>query len=282
LPVFAPEAACDQCFPEIYVAGWEDSTFNDDSSPHEALMVKMVDDTPTSFVTNTAAQFTGVPGHTYGFFSIATDSAGNKEPMKTKADVLVKIADVTPPVITPQITGTLGSNGWYRSAVTVNWSVTDPESGIKSPTGCAPTNLTADTAGATFTCSATNGVGLSTSVPVSIKIDRTAPVISGMPALQCSLGPLSPKLVQIATVTAADASSELVPGSFTVSVTSNSPSSGSNPPQVVITPNGSGGFTVFNADRLASGNGRNFALNATAMDNAGNFATATATCGSSQ
>ncbi|HEX4773807.1 MAG TPA: hypothetical protein VH351_23440, partial [Bryobacteraceae bacterium] len=176
LPVFAPEAPCGQCFQEVYVAGWQDGTFGDPNSPHDAFMVKMVEDTPTSFVTSTATQvstnpftvswggsspvssvvsfdvfvsdnggpftpfvtettatsapFTGVPGHTYGFFSIASDAAGNKEPMKTKADVVVKIADITPPVISPQITGTLGNNGWYRSAVTVNWTVTDPESGI--------------------------------------------------------------------------------------------------------------------------------------------------------
>ena len=328
LSVFPPEASCAQCFPEIYVAGWDDSTFNDPGSPREAFMVKMVDDTPTSFVTNTAAEvntnpftvswggsaplssvasfdvfvsdngasfipfvtgttatsapFTGVPGHTYGFFSIATDASGIKEPMKTKADVVTKIADITPPIITPQITGVPGSNGWYRSAVTVSWSVTDPESGITSSMGCAPTNLTADTAGLTLTCSATNGVGISTSVPITIKIDKTAPLISGMPALHCSLSPLNPKLVQVATVTATDAVSGLAAGSFSVSVTSNNPSSGSNPPAVAIIPNGSGGFTVLGADRLASGNGRAFALTAIAIDNAGNSATAIATCAPSQ
>jgi hypothetical protein len=227
----------------------------------------------------TSATFTGVPGHTYGFFSIATDAAGNKEPMKTTADFVVTIVDITPPVITPQIIGTLGSNGWYRSAVTVNWSVSDPESGIASSTGCAPTNLTADTAGVTLTCSATNGVGLSTSVPITIKIDKTPTVISGMPASECSLWPPNLRLVQVATVTATDALSGLAPGSLKVSGTSNEPSSDPNHPEIVITPNGSGGFTVqLQADRLDSGNGRIYTLNATAMDNAGNSATATATC----
>jgi hypothetical protein len=44
----------------------------------------------------TSAPFTGVPGHTYGFFSIATDAAGNKEPMKTSADV-VTVVNGPPP-----------------------------------------------------------------------------------------------------------------------------------------------------------------------------------------
>ncbi len=34
--------------------------------------------------TATSATFTGVSGHTYGFFSIATDAGGNREPMKTQ------------------------------------------------------------------------------------------------------------------------------------------------------------------------------------------------------
>ena len=99
-----------------------------------------------------------------------------------------------------------------------------------------------------------------------------------MPVLGCSLSPVNPKLAQVATVTATDAVSGLAAGSFTVSVTSNNPSSGSNPPAVAIIPNGSGGFTVLGADKLASGNGRTFALTAIARDNAGNSATAIATC----
>src|SRR5439155_383069 len=72
--------------------------------------------------------------------------------------------DTTPPVITPSIAGTTGANGWYVSNVTVAWSVTDPESGITFSSGCGPTTLTADTAGITLVCTATNGVGLSASV----------------------------------------------------------------------------------------------------------------------
>jgi hypothetical protein len=41
------------------------------------------------------------------------------------------IFDNTAPVITPSISGTAGSNGWYTSNVTVSWTVTDGESGIK-------------------------------------------------------------------------------------------------------------------------------------------------------
>jgi hypothetical protein len=54
----------------------------------------------TAFQTGTAATsatFTGMIGHTYGFFTIATDTAGNKEPMKTAPDAVVAVG---PPTIT--------------------------------------------------------------------------------------------------------------------------------------------------------------------------------------
>ena len=46
--------------------------------------------------------------------------------------VSVKI-DSTPPVITPSISGTLGSNGWYISSVNVIASGSDATSGLASP-----------------------------------------------------------------------------------------------------------------------------------------------------
>jgi hypothetical protein len=89
--------------------------------------------------------------------------------------------DRTPPVITPMITGTLGNNGWYTSNVSVNWNVSDPESGIASSSGCGATLLTTDTAGTTLTCSAINGVGLSSSQSVTVKRDATPPTLTGTP-----------------------------------------------------------------------------------------------------
>jgi len=87
--------------------------------------------------------------------------------------------DTTPPVITPHVTGTLGTNGWYTSDVTVSWDVTDPSSGISSSTGCGTTTLTYDTyPSVTLTCSATNGLGMSASKSITIKIDRSSPVVT--------------------------------------------------------------------------------------------------------
>jgi hypothetical protein len=83
--------------------------------------------------------------------------------------------------VTPQIFGTLASNGWYTTNVTVNWSVVDPESVILSTSGCDAVTLTAETVGTKLTCSATSDGG-ETTVSKTIKVDKTAPSVTATPA----------------------------------------------------------------------------------------------------
>jgi len=87
------------------------------------------------------------------------------------------VPDNTPPTVTPTITGTLGSNGWYTSDVTLAWSAADGESTVSAQTGCGPTTVRSDTPGVTFTCSATSGGGTATQ-SVTIRRDATAPAIA--------------------------------------------------------------------------------------------------------
>lgn len=88
------------------------------------------------------------------------------------------VVDDTPPVIAdPVVTGTEGKNGWYTSDVSVTWSVSDPETEFTS-TGCSA-SLTENSAGTTFTCSATNAVGLSSSRSITIKRDNVVPTVAG-------------------------------------------------------------------------------------------------------
>ena len=86
-------------------------------------------------------------------------------------------SDQTPPVVSANISGTLGQNGWYTSNVTVSWNAADPESGVASESGCSTVTLTHDTPGVTYTCTAVNGVGLSTTQSVTVKRDATPPAI---------------------------------------------------------------------------------------------------------
>jgi hypothetical protein len=86
-------------------------------------------------------------------------------------------ADPTAPEITPNVTGTHGTNGWYTSTVSVTWSVTDPESTIESQSGCDAATVDVDTAGTTFTCTATSAGGTSAE-SVTVKRDATGPVVA--------------------------------------------------------------------------------------------------------
>lgn len=85
--------------------------------------------------------------------------------------------DNTPPVITPNVSGQAGANGWYTGDVSVSWTVTDAESPISSKSGCDASSVTSNTAGVTFTCTAQSGGGTATK-SVTIKRDATPPVLT--------------------------------------------------------------------------------------------------------
>lgn len=127
--------------------------------------------------------YLGLADGSHSFQARAQDAAGNLD--ATPASFFWTI-DTSAPEITPNVAGTMGANDWYVSNVDVTWSVSDPESGIASSTGCSASTLTTDTASTTLTCSATNGVGLSSSVSVTLKLDKSGPsaslaVIAGTP-----------------------------------------------------------------------------------------------------
>lgn len=103
----------------------------------------------------------------------AVDRADNRDPTPAEYSWVV---EATPPAIVPTITGTLGENGWYTGNVQIRWTVTDEESPVSSASGCNAVELTTDTPGASFTCTATSAGGTS-SRSVTIKRDATAPVI---------------------------------------------------------------------------------------------------------
>jgi hypothetical protein len=93
----------------------------------------------------------------------------------------VTIAAITDsgPTITPTVTGTLGTNGWYTSTVAVSWSVADAAgASILTQTGCTPVTIATDTMGQTVTCSATTAAGTATNT-VTIERDATAPTAVG-------------------------------------------------------------------------------------------------------
>jgi fibro-slime domain-containing protein len=100
----------------------------------------------------------------------ATDAAGNS----TTKSVSAK-RDGTAPAVAGTLSGTVGNNGWYTSDVTASWATTDAMSGIA--TGCATTSTTTDNAGTTYSCTATDAAGNSTSKTMSAKRDATNPAL---------------------------------------------------------------------------------------------------------
>ena len=112
---------------------------------------------------------------------------------------------------------------------------------------------------------------------VTVRIDKTAPTLAGLPAAGCSLWPPDHRLVEVGLVSAQDSLSGTA-GAPVVTVTSNEPANGTGDgdlePDVLIT----GGAVQLRAERAGNGTGRVYTIKATASDLAGNTASATATC----
>jgi len=205
--------------------------------------------------------------------------------------------DTTPPMTAATTSPGPNSNGWNNTNVTVTLNSTDSESGgsgakqiqyaLSGAQSVDTQTVPGSTASAvisaegitTLTYFGTDNAGnAEQSKALTVQIDKTPPVISGMPSSGCTLWPPNNQMVQVATITAADALTGLAPGSFQLTGSSNEPSDPSKP-DVVITSNGSGGYAVqLRAARLGSGTGRIYTLNATATDLSGNTVTSTATC----
>ena len=126
---------------------------------------------PTTFTASAAGNYA---------ITVSVSDPGAGTYNTTPANFTLKVlapSDSTPPVITANVSGTLGNNGWYVSDVDVSWTVTDPESAVTPSFGCDPVTIDSDTAGQTLTCEATSSGGTS-SQSVTIKRDATPPVLS--------------------------------------------------------------------------------------------------------
>ena len=90
------------------------------------------------------------------------------------------VLDQTPPVIVPSVQCDVeGNNDWCKGTITVDWSVTDPDSAISSSTGCAQSVISTDTPalGTVLTCEATSAGGTDSEM-VTVFRDGTVPGIT--------------------------------------------------------------------------------------------------------
>jgi hypothetical protein len=148
-----------------------------------------------------------------------TDGGG----LTTTASATYTIRDPSPPVITKTVTGQQGNNGWYTSNVSVDWTVTEPQSpNSLQLTGCEDQNITSDQAEQTYSCSATSAGGSAEEQSVTIKRDATAPVINDDGTTQSPNGALWFNSAVVNDFSATDAT----PGSGLASAASFTKSSG--------------------------------------------------------
>ncbi|HEV7606282.1 MAG TPA: PxKF domain-containing protein [Steroidobacteraceae bacterium] len=102
-----------------------------------------------------------------------SDNAGNSATVFTPPVNIDRVA----PIVQGFASGTAGTNGWYKSDVQVTWNVVKAPESILAISGCGASNITADTAGVTFTCSVTSGAGTASS-SITIKRDATPPALT--------------------------------------------------------------------------------------------------------
>jgi hypothetical protein len=157
-------------------------------------------------VITTSASFTGVAGHTYAFYTISTDGAGNVEPAKTKPDTSTNVVTQLTPLATTTTLATSSTSIAVGTSVNLTATVTPPTGTTQIPTGLvtfmngtstlgmisldntgkatlATTTLPVGTAAITATYSGDNSFAASASTAVSITVGTpTLSTVSLSPA----------------------------------------------------------------------------------------------------
>lgn len=127
-----------------------------------------------------------IPGdYTINITSISGGKAGSLWQTSSATFVLHVVAPPPSDTTAPHISYVLnpsspdGANGWYKSNVTLTWTVTENESASSLvKTGCVNQNITADQGPTNYSCSATSDGGSAGPVTVTIKRDATKPTVS--------------------------------------------------------------------------------------------------------
>lgn len=204
-------------------------------------------------------------------------------------------ADTIAPSTSAVVAPAPNASGWNNSAVTVSLTATDnPGGAVKAlhytftgahsePPGVVPGNTLTRSIGEEGTTTVTYFAedfieNAEASHSLTLQIDKTLPVIAGMPDGDCVLWPPNGKWRRVASLSATDALSGVAPDSLQVNVDSNE-TLDTNSGDVRIVPDGSGAVEVWlRATRTGNGSGRLYSLTAAAADRAGNITKAAATC----
>ena len=199
--------------------------------------------------------------------------------------------DTQPPVTTAVRSEEPNASGWNARDVNVTFSATDEArgsglasieyaiTGAQAGSGslASGASVTISSEGvSTITYQARDRAGnLEAPRTVRVAIDKSKPVISGMPGDACNLWPPNRKMVEVGIVIAESGAAPIA--SFSVVAASNeAPAAGES--DTSIAGSGNSRTVALRADRDPKGSGRVYSINATATDEAGNTMTAAATC----
>ncbi len=211
------------------------------------------------------------------------------------AAVTAAALDTIPPTTTAVSAPGVGGTGWNTSDVTVDLQAVDnpggsgvrdvalalsgAQSGAATVVGDHARVVITREGTTTLEYFATDKAG-NQEVPQRqiVRIDRSGPTISGMPAEGCVVWPPNHKFVTIAQVTASDALSGLAPGGLVVTAASSEAGDGRGDgrtsPDIVVV----GNVVSARAERSGAGVGRTYTITVTATDLAGNTTQKNSTC----
>jgi parallel beta-helix repeat protein len=222
-----------------------------------------------------------------------TDGNGDGVPAIDMGIYEAPALDSIPPSTMATVAPSPNLAGWNTTGTTVTLAAADNAggSGVQairywlSGAQTAPVVTGGNPASVSITAEGTTTVGYSavdnagnteTSKSLAVQIDKTNPVIFGMPAPGCTLSPPKHQLVQVAVITATDSRAGVA--SLNVTAASSERDSGTGggdvPGDIII----NGGTVQLRAERSPSGKGRIYTITATAIDVAGNSVTAVAAC----
>ena len=127
------------------------------------------------------------------------------------------VDDTSPPTVTPNQTGAVGSNGWYTGNAGLSWAIVDPGTISSSITGvgCGSRSFTTDQQKTDYTCTGSSLGGDADPVTVTIGRDATPPTLtaaSSIGGVAHPTGTWTNRDVRV-DYTCSDATSGVAPGS---------------------------------------------------------------------
>ncbi len=228
------------------------------------------------------AELAGLPGHRLVEVDFTGIGRVGRQPYPPPDDGAA-------PLIHARVTPEPSASGWHRDDVTVELSARDAGVGVKEihylvedlSGNTSPVAVIAPGAAASVPPLTGEGIRRVTYWAVDhldhaeaphvleIRIDRTSPTLSGLPAPPCAIWPPNGRMVEVARVTGADTLSGVA--DVDVTVTADEALDGED---VRVDE----GLVHVRAERDGSGDGRTYVTSARATDSAGNSTGADASC----